>query len=260
MPAKIRLARHGRRKKPFYHIVVADSRAPRDGKYIQKLGVYNPMTVPATIELDRDAAFDWLMKGAEPTDTARSILRFKGVLYRKHLQRGVIKGALTQDEADNKYEIWIKDKEDKIAKRRAEEGQRKKEWRRQVAEGIPHKIAPPVKEEMEAFTNTEDTPVEVAEQTESSKNPALAEIQPEPVETVESVAETEAPTEDSVEKAVTEGDTTEPVSETVDEEKTESSIEPDSSTDSEQGGQDSVEDEAAGEPASKEAEATLEEE
>ena len=89
MAVKIRLQRKGRRKRPFYHIVVADARAPRDGRFIEKLGTYNPMTSPATIDLDRDAAFEWLMKGAQPTDTARAILRFKGVLYKKHLDRGV---------------------------------------------------------------------------------------------------------------------------------------------------------------------------
>ena len=94
MSVKIRLQRRGRKKAPFYHIVIADARAPRDGKFIQKIGTYNPMTVPATINLDREEAFDWLMKGAQPTDTARAILRYKGVMYRKHLQRGVSKGAL----------------------------------------------------------------------------------------------------------------------------------------------------------------------
>lgn len=117
MSVKIRLQRKGRRKRPFYHIVVADARAPRDGRFIEKLGTYNPMTSPATIDLDRDAAFDWLMKGAQPTDTARAILRFKGVLYKKHLNRGVQKGALTQEQADAKYQAWIDEKEAKIAKR-----------------------------------------------------------------------------------------------------------------------------------------------
>jgi len=120
MPAKIRLQRHGRRKRPFYHVVVADARAPRDGKFIEKLGTYNPMTKPATIEIDRDRAFDWLMKGAQPTDTVRAMLRFKGVMYRKHLMRGVAKGALTQEQADEKYQAWITEKEAKIETRRQE--------------------------------------------------------------------------------------------------------------------------------------------
>ena len=119
MAVKIRLQRKGRKKRPFYHIVVADARSPRDGRFIEKLGTYNPMTVPATIDLDRDKAFDWLMKGAQPTDTARAILRFKGVMYRKHLMRGVRKGALTQETADTMYQEWIAAKEAKIADRAA---------------------------------------------------------------------------------------------------------------------------------------------
>ena len=118
MPVKIRLQRRGRKKRPFYHIVIADARAPRDGRFIEKIGTYNPMTKPATIDLDRDRAFDWLMKGAQPTDTARAILRFKGVMYKKHLMRGVKKGALTQEQADEMYQKWIDAKEAKIAARR----------------------------------------------------------------------------------------------------------------------------------------------
>jgi len=115
MAVKIRLARRGRRKKPFYHIVVADARAPRDGKFIENLGSYNPMTKPATIEIDRDRAFEWLMKGAQPTDTARAILRYKGVMYKKHLQTGVTKGALTQEKADQLLSDFIDAREAKIA-------------------------------------------------------------------------------------------------------------------------------------------------
>ena len=120
MPVKIRLQRRGRKKKPFYHIVIADARAPRDGKFIEKLGIYNPMTKPATIDIDRDRAYEWLTKGAQPTDTVRAILRFKGVMYRKHLMRGVSKGALTQEQADAKWQAFIDDKESKVAARRAE--------------------------------------------------------------------------------------------------------------------------------------------
>lgn len=118
MPVKIRLQRKGRKKRPFYHIVVADARSPRDGRFITKLGTYNPMTKPATIEVDREEAYQWLMKGAQPTDTVRAILRFKGVMYRKHLMRGVEKGALTQEEADKKWQEWVDAKESKIAARR----------------------------------------------------------------------------------------------------------------------------------------------
>lgn len=120
MPVKIRLQRKGRKKRPFYQIVAADSRAPRDGRFIERLGTYNPMTKPATIELDRERAFEWLQKGAQPTDTARAILRFKGVFYKKHLMRGVKKGALTMEEADAKYQQWIEEKEAKVAARFAQ--------------------------------------------------------------------------------------------------------------------------------------------
>ena len=120
MAVKIRLQRRGRKKKPFYHIVVADARAPRDGRFIEKIGVYNPMTQPATIDIDREKAYDWLMKGAQPTDTARAILRFKGVLYYKHLMRGVAKESLTQTEAIQKFNEWLDSKEAKIQKRFSE--------------------------------------------------------------------------------------------------------------------------------------------
>lgn len=114
MPAKIRLQRHGKKKSAFFHIVVADSRAPRDGKYIEKLGTYNPVSNPATIDINFDSAINWLDKGAQPTDTARAILSYKGVLYKKHLLGGIKKGALTQEQADKKFEEWLKNKTDKI--------------------------------------------------------------------------------------------------------------------------------------------------
>ena len=96
----------GRKKSPFYHIVIADSRSPRDGRFIERIGSYNPMTKPATIDIDRDKAFEWLNNGAQPTDTVNAILRFKGVLYKKHLMRGVKKGALTIEQANEKHTSW----------------------------------------------------------------------------------------------------------------------------------------------------------
>lgn len=116
MAVKIRLQRHGRKKRPYYHIVVADSRSSRDGKFIELLGIYNPLEKPATVDLDRDKALGWLQKGAQPTDTVRNILKDKGVLYRKHLLRGVAKGAITQDAADQKYQAFVADKEAQLAK------------------------------------------------------------------------------------------------------------------------------------------------
>ena len=117
MAVKIRLQRKGRKKAPYYHIVIADARAPRDGRFIEKIGIYNPITKPATVEIDRDKAFEWLMKGAQPTDTIRAIMRYKGVLYRKHLSRGVQKGALTQEKADQMYQDWITAKEGAISQK-----------------------------------------------------------------------------------------------------------------------------------------------
>lgn len=114
MAVKLRLQRHGRKKKPFYHIVAVDSRAPRDNKTIEKLGIYNPNTNPATIELNLEGAVKWLERGAQPTDTTRAILSYKGAIYKAHLNRGVKKGAFTQEQADAKFETWLQEKIDKI--------------------------------------------------------------------------------------------------------------------------------------------------
>lgn len=114
MPVKIRLSRHGRKRAPFYHIVVADSRAPRDGRSIERIGSYNPTTDPATIELNFDRALDWLQNGAQPTDTTRAILSYKGVLIKKHLLDGMKKGALTEEQVEEKFNAWLKEKESKI--------------------------------------------------------------------------------------------------------------------------------------------------
>ena len=115
MAVKIRLQRHGSKKRPFYFIVVADGRAPRDGKFIQKIGTYNPLTVPATIQLDRQKALEWLNKGAVPTDTVHNILSYKGVLYLKHLLRGVKLGLFDDATAMAKFQTWYAEHEAKIA-------------------------------------------------------------------------------------------------------------------------------------------------
>jgi small subunit ribosomal protein S16 len=114
MPAKIRLQRAGKKGQPFYHIVIADGRAPRDGKFIERIGTYNPITKPAAIILDVDKAVNWLNNGAQPTDTVRAILSYKGVLYKNHLAKGVKKGALTEEQAEAKFQTWLKEKEAKI--------------------------------------------------------------------------------------------------------------------------------------------------
>jgi small subunit ribosomal protein S16 len=114
MAVKIRLQRHGKKDRAFFHIVVADSRAPRDGAFIEKLGIYNPTTNPATIDMNFDSTLSWLQKGAVPSDTCRAILSYKGVLMKKHLLDGVKKGALTQEAAEKKFAAWLGDKEGKV--------------------------------------------------------------------------------------------------------------------------------------------------
>ncbi|MDO6471517.1 30S ribosomal protein S16 [Maribacter sp. 1_MG-2023] len=115
MPVKIRLQRHGKKGKPFYWVVAADARAKRDGKFLEKLGIYNPNTNPATIELNIDNAVQWLQNGAQPTDTAKAILSYRGVLLKHHLLGGVRKGALTEEQAEEKFNAWVVEKEASIA-------------------------------------------------------------------------------------------------------------------------------------------------
>lgn len=114
MPARIRLQREGKKNQPFYHIVIADGRAPRDGRFIEKIGTYNPLTTPATIVLDIDKAVEWLKNGAEPSTTCRRILSYKGAMLKRHLQIGVEKGAISQEVADGKFNEWLQAKEAKI--------------------------------------------------------------------------------------------------------------------------------------------------
>jgi small subunit ribosomal protein S16 len=115
---KIRLARRGRKKLAMFDVIVADARSPRDGRFIEKIGTYNPLTVPATINLNDDKAFEWLMKGAQPSDTVKAMLSYRGIMLKKHLQIGVIKGAMTQEQADAKLADWVKSKEGKIQQKR----------------------------------------------------------------------------------------------------------------------------------------------
>jgi len=114
MPVKIRLQRHGKKGKPFYWIVAADVRSKRDGKYLEKIGTYNPNTNPASIDLDVDGAVKWLQNGAQPTDTAKAILSYKGAMLKNHLVGGVRKGALTEEQAEEKFKAWLEEKEAKI--------------------------------------------------------------------------------------------------------------------------------------------------
>jgi small subunit ribosomal protein S16 len=169
MPAKIRLTRQGRKARPYYHIVVADSRAPRDGRFIQRLGSYDPLTNPATIELDFNSALDWLQKGAQPTDTCRAILSQKGVMMKNHLMNGVKKGAFTTEIAEQRFEAWLKEKEGKIEKTKelaskdAEDVIRKKleaetRIREARAEELAKKLAKEAKSEAKAEEVEEQAP------------------------------------------------------------------------------------------------------
>lgn len=143
MAVKIRLQRHGSKKRPFYFIVVADSRSPRDGKFIQKIGTYNPLTHPATVLVDRQKALDWLSNGAQPTDTVRKILSTKGVLYLKHLLRGVTLGLFDQEAAMTKFEAWHQDQESKLRARQDAAAKERRARRMEAAKPRPKKVAAP---------------------------------------------------------------------------------------------------------------------
>ena len=189
MPVKIRLARRGRKKRPYYHVVVADARAPRDGKYIENIGAYNPMTVPATIELDREKAYEWLMKGAQPTDTARAILKFKGVYYKKHLMRGVAKGAISEEKANEMLQAWIEDKESKVAARVEESRQKREEFWKMVSGEIKPVAKAADKDAGEAFREEGDAEASAEGEAPTEEAEAPAEEAP--------AAEAEAPAEEA---------------------------------------------------------------
>jgi small subunit ribosomal protein S16 len=200
MPTKIRLQRRGRKKRPFFHIVIADGRAPRDGRYIEKIGTYDPLPQPAEIDMDFDKALEWLQKGAQPTATVRAILSYKGVLYKNHLQKGVAKGALTQEQADAKFDAWMKEKTDKIEREAKDIDLKKKEEKkklmdaeRKINEERAAEIAKRRKEEMEA--NAEESAEETTEEAAAEATEETAEETPE-AEKTEAKKE-EAPAEDA---------------------------------------------------------------
>ena len=218
MPVKIRLQRHGRSKRPFYHIIVADSRNKRDGKFIERIGDYNPLTVPATINLDVDKAFKWVMDGAQPTNTAKKVLTFKGVLYKKHLQRGVTKGAFDQDEADKLYAEWVEAKMTKVQARLEKELQKieEKRTKRNTEEATKRSAKLVAKAEAEAGVEeaTETAPAEETTQ-EAPAEEATEEVP------AEDVAPEETPAEETTEEAPAEDVAPEETTETAEEEKTE---------------------------------------
>ena len=186
MAVKLRLARHGKKGYAFYHVVVADSRAPRDGKFIEKLGTYNPNTNPATIELDFDRALEWLNKGAQPTETTRAILSYKGVLLKKHLEGGIKKGALTPEAAEQKFQAWIGEKESKIsakasalAKEKADSGKHRLSEEAKVKEAKAQAVA----------QKRAELAVKAAEAAAAAAAAAAEEIASEAAATAEATAE-----------------------------------------------------------------------
>lgn len=208
MAVKIRLARRGRKKKAIYDIVVADARAPRDGRFIEKLGIYNPGTNPASIVLESDKAVDWLLKGAQPTDTARSILQHEGVMLRKHLQVGVLKGAISQEVADSRFEEWKGSKTDRkataadtLAQQKDADKKAKLDAERKVndarAEAIAKKNAPPVEEAPASEEVVEETATDEAATDATAEAPetAVSEAEAPAAAAPEAAASTEEPAE-----------------------------------------------------------------
>src|SRR5690606_480492 len=194
MPTKIRLQRHGKKGYAFFHVVVADSRAPRDGKFIEKLGVYNPNTNPATIDIDFDRSLYWVKTGAQPTDTCRALLSYKGVLHKDHLDRGVLKGALTQEQADKKFEAWLADKEGKIQGKKDMLSKSKEEL-----EKAKLKAEQEAKDKKAAEIAAKNTPEPVAEEeapAESVETATEAPAAEEKTEEIAAEAKEEAPAEE----------------------------------------------------------------
>ncbi len=191
MPVKLRLQRHGKKGKPFFWIVAADTRAKRDGKFLEKLGIYNPNTNPATIELDVDGAVKWLQNGAQPTDTARAILSYKGALLKKHLAVGVKKGALTEEQAEEKFQAWLEEKEGKIGAKKDSLAKAKDEEKAKALEAEKEANA---KREAE-FKEAEEAEAKAAAEAEAAANAEATE------ETAEeqTEGEAEAATEDKKE-------------------------------------------------------------
>ena len=203
MATRIRLQRHGKKGKPFFHIVAADSRSKRDGRFIQKLGTYDPTVNPAIINLNFDDTLNWVQKGAELTDTARAILSYKGILYKNHLLKGVVKGALTEADVEKKFEKWLKEKEAKVqakidgleksaAKAKSDQFKSESAVKEARAAAIIAKNTP-APEEALVEAATEEAPAEAA----TEEAPAEAGTEEVPVEAPAEAATEEAPAEDS---------------------------------------------------------------
>jgi small subunit ribosomal protein S16 len=213
MPTKIRLQRHGKKKYAYFHIVIADSRAPRDGKFIEKIGTYNPNTNPATIDLDFDRALNWVKDGAQPSDTARALLSYKGVMYKYHLDRGVLKNAFSQEVADKRFEDWLADKENKIDAKldnltAAEEAEQKKrleaekEANKKKAESIAAKTAELAGEATDAAEEAVEEATEAVSEAAEEAKETTEEVVEDAKEAAEDVKETATEATEEVKEAV----------------------------------------------------------
>jgi len=198
MATKIRLQRFGKKGKPFYHVVVADARAPRDGKFIERLGSYNPNTNPATIEINFEKALDWVNKGAQPTDTCRAILSYKGVMYKKHLEGGVKKGALTAEQAEAKFAEWLESKAGKIEGKKESLTKSKDEVKKAALAAEAKK-----KEDIAAAIVAKNTPAPEVVEEEVSEDAPEVEAEASVEEVVEAAAEevVETPAPEAAEEA-----------------------------------------------------------
>jgi small subunit ribosomal protein S16 len=195
MPVKIRLQRHGKKGKPFYWIVAADARSKRDGRYLEKLGTYNPNTNPATVEVKLDNAVNWLEKGAQPTDTARTLLSYRGVMLKHHLNGGIRKGALSQEEADKKFAAWLEEKEAKIQAKKEGLSQSESELK---AKRLADEKAVSDKRLADAAAAEAEAAAEEATAESTEAEEATPEVAEAPAEQTEAGAEqTEAPAEEA---------------------------------------------------------------
>ena len=209
MSVKIRLQRHGKKGKPFYWIVAADARAKRDGRFLEKLGTYNPNTNPATVNLDVDGAVKWLQNGAQPTDTAKTILSYKGAMLKNHLVGGVRKGALTEEQAEEKFQAWLEEKAGKVASKEENVARAKSEAKEKALEAEKAvneaRVAAAVEEAAPEVVEEEEAAEEVvAEEAAEEAAPEVAEeVVPEVVaeEAAPEVAEEEAAEEKKEESA-----------------------------------------------------------
>jgi len=202
MPVKIRLQRHGKKGKPFYWVVAADARAKRDGRYLEKLGTYNPNSNPATVDLNIDHAVSWLEKGAQPTDTARTLLSYKGVMLKHHLNGGVRKGALTQEQADTKFAAWLEEKETKIQAKK--DGLTQAESDARAKRLADEKAVSDKRLADAAAAEAELEAAEAAAEAEAEATEATEVVEEAPAEeTTEAVVE-EAPAEETTEAVVEE--------------------------------------------------------